>query len=63
MGKGVTLISSLHVPNGILYRVYIDKELNPFYEQVSPEMHIFRTAFGDQYEYILSQYGLPEALF
>ena len=50
-------------PNGILYRVYIDKELNPFYEQVSPEMHIFRTAFGDQYEYILSQYGLPEALF
>jgi len=46
-----------------LYRVYIDKELNPFYEQVSPEMHIFRTGYGDHYEYILSQYGLPEALF
>lgn len=50
-------------PNNTLHRIYIDKESKAFYEQLPSEMHICSTGFGDQYEYVLTQYGISQSLF
>lgn len=45
-------------PNNTLYRIYINKEFRPFYEQLPESFKIYSTGQGDQYEYVLTQNGL-----